>query len=153
LVTRVLVRGDAAPMSAGRADDYSWPPGSALAAAPAAAPLPADITTSTVSPDSAPVTLVRRPAPGETPASTAPAPGTAPATVRPQSPRALIRRAPDPDAHPDAVRPLAPTAQPTAPTTAPRPANRRAPPAETGDAPRPPAPVGRTTFGPFGALR
>jgi hypothetical protein len=155
LVTRVLVRGDAAPMSAGRADDYSWPPGSALAAAPAAAPLPADITSSTVSPDSAPVTLVRRPGPGETPASTAPAPGTAPATVRPQSPRALIRRAPDPDAHPDAVRPLAPTAQPTAPTapTAPRPANRRAPPAETGDTPRPPAPVGRTTFGPFGALR
>ncbi|MDB5599229.1 MAG: hypothetical protein JWN71_1273 [Xanthobacteraceae bacterium] len=159
LVTRVLVKGDAPPVSAGRADDYSWPPGSALAAAPAAAPLPAEVTTSTVNPTperAPPVAAVRRPAATETPATpsarviTAPAPGSNPSAVKPPPARTQIRRAPiEADAHPDAVRPIAPTA----PTT-PRPVIRRAPPpADTGDAPRPPAPVGRAAFAPWGAER
>lgn len=164
LVARVLVKGEAAPVSAGRADDYSWPPGGSAAVATApTVPLPADVITNTVAPaapDAAPsVTIVRRPAPTDTPSSsltTAPAPGTAPTIVRPQQPRAVIRRAPD-DNHPDAIRPFAPTATPTVPTqpTAPRPAIRRAPPpADANDAPRPPAPVGRAAFAPpFGAVR
>jgi len=143
IATQVLVKGEALSPQRGRADDFAWPPGSALRVEPAAAPAAAPVKKSeTPAAPAAPAVAAVAPAP------VAPAVKPAPAAVAKQPEPAMPSiAAPEPDSNRSRAsvepnepgKPAEPARQRTAPKT-----TREAEAERRNAPPRPPRSVQRS---------